>query len=45
MLEFGALSTGEPSEFHDVVCDAAKYLETLDFPTAKPKTMKAERTF
>lgn len=45
MLEFGARSTGEPSEVHDVVCDAAQYLEMLEFPTAKPKTMKAERTF
>ncbi|MGL3210697.1 nucleotidyl transferase AbiEii/AbiGii toxin family protein [Bradyrhizobium sp. BR 1433] len=45
MLEFGARSTGEPSEIHEVVCDAAQYLETLEFPTAKPKTMKAERTF
>ncbi len=45
MLEFGARSTGEPSELHDVVCDAAEYLKTLEFPTAKPKTMKAERTF
>lgn len=45
MLEFGARSTGEPSELHDVVCDAAQYLETLEFPTARPKTMKAERTF
>lgn len=45
MLEFGARSTGEPSELHDVVCDAAKYLETLEFPTARPKTMKAGRTF
>ncbi len=45
MLEFGARSTGEPSEIHEVVCDAAQYLEMLEFPTAKPKTMKAERTF
>ncbi|MGY2811964.1 hypothetical protein ACVIHF_008694 [Bradyrhizobium sp. USDA 4506] len=45
MLEFGARSTGEPSEIHEVVCDAGQYLETLEFPTAKPKTMKAERTF
>jgi Nucleotidyl transferase AbiEii toxin, Type IV TA system len=45
MLEFGARSTGEPSEFHDVICDAAEYLETLEFPTARPKTMRAERTF
>ncbi|OCK59927.1 hypothetical protein LMTR3_20145 [Bradyrhizobium sp. LMTR 3] len=45
MLEFGARSTGEPSELHDVVCDAAHYLEALEFPIAKPKTMKAERIF
>ncbi|WP_082190576.1 nucleotidyl transferase AbiEii/AbiGii toxin family protein [Bradyrhizobium pachyrhizi] len=30
---------------HEVVCDAAQYLATLEFPTATPKTMKAERTF
>lgn len=45
MLEFGARSTGEPSKLHEVVCDAAQYLETLELPTARPKTMKAERTF
>lgn len=45
MLEFGARSTGEPSAYHDVVCDAAQYLDGLEFPTARPKTMKAERTF
>jgi hypothetical protein len=45
MLEFGARSTGEPSQIHDVVCDAAAYLTELKFPTAQPRTMKAERTF
>ena len=45
LLEFGARSTGEPSAYHDVVCDAAEYLEKLEFPTARPKTMQAERTF
>jgi hypothetical protein len=30
---------------HDVVCDAAAYLKELEFPTARPRTMKAERTF
>lgn len=45
MPEFGARSTGKPSELHDVVCDAAEYLPALGFPTAKPKTMKAERAF
>jgi predicted nucleotidyltransferase component of viral defense system len=45
LLEFGARSTGEPSRIHDVVCDAAAYLKELEFPTARPRTMKAERTF
>jgi hypothetical protein len=45
MLEFGARSTGEPSQIHDVVCDAAACLPELEFPTAQPRTMKAERTF
>lgn len=45
MLEYGARSTGEPSQIHDVVCDAAAYLKELEFPTAQPRTMKAERTF
>ncbi len=45
LLEFGARSTGEPSELRDVACDAATYLPTLTFPTARPKVMLPERTF
>ncbi len=45
MLEFGARSTGEPSALHDVVCDAAGFVEGVVFPTARPMVMRAERTF
>lgn len=45
MLEFGARSTGEPNEVRDVVCDAAAWVEELEFPTARPRVMAAERTF
>lgn len=44
-LEFGARSTGEPSELRNVVCDAAEHLRDVQFPTAKPMVMRAERTF
>lgn len=45
LLEFGARSTGEPSEPRDVVCDAAAYLPAVTFPSARPATMRPERTF
>lgn len=45
LLEFGARATGEPAEPQDVVCDAAAVLPGLVFPTARPRVMKAERTF
>ncbi|OJH36118.1 nucleotidyl transferase AbiEii/AbiGii toxin family protein [Cystobacter ferrugineus] len=45
LLEFGARSTGEPSEERLVQCDAASYLPELEFPTAKPRVMRVERTF
>ncbi len=45
MLEFGARSTGEPNEERDVVCDAAAWIEAVEFPTARPRVMRAERTF
>ena len=45
MLEFGARSTGEPSEPRAICCDAAAYLQGIAFPTATPKVMRAERTF
>ena len=44
-LEFGARSTGEPSEEKEISCDAAEYLPKLEFPTAKPKVMLPKRTF
>jgi len=45
MLEFGARSTGEPSEPRAIRCDAAAYLQGVEFPTAIPQVMRAERTF
>jgi hypothetical protein len=45
MLEFGARSTGDPCEVRQVVCDAAAHLTDLQFPTAAPRVMRAERTF
>lgn len=45
MLEFGARSTGEPADLHDVACDAAEHLDMLTFPKARPRVMRAERTF
>ena len=45
LLEFGARSTGEPSEKRSVTCDAATYLPEVTFPTAAPRVMRPERTF
>ena len=45
MLEFGARSTGEPSEPCAIRCDAAAYLQGVEFPTTTPRVMRAERTF
>jgi hypothetical protein len=45
MLEFGARSTGEPSEIRAVRCDAADHLPNVVFPTATPRVMCPERTF
>jgi hypothetical protein len=45
MLEFGARSTGEPASFRDVTCDAAGLIYGVDFPSARPRVMHAERTF
>lgn len=45
MLEFGARSTGEPSEIRKIVCDAAEHLARLSFPEATPRVMRVERTF
>src|SRR5476649_229457 len=45
MLEFGARSTGEPSEQRTVHCDAAAHLQDIEFPIAMAQVMRAERTF
>ena len=45
MLEFGARSTGEPSEPRAIRCDAAAYLPGVAFPSATPQVMRPERTF
>ena len=45
MLEFGARSTGEPSEPRTIGRDVAAYLQGVAFPTATPQVMRAERTF
>jgi hypothetical protein len=45
MLEFGARSTGEPASLRDVICDADGLIEGVDFPSARPRVMHAERTF
>jgi hypothetical protein len=45
LLEFGARSTGEPTETHGIVCDASAVLPKLEFPRASPRVMSAERTF
>ncbi|MGI4935885.1 MAG: nucleotidyl transferase AbiEii/AbiGii toxin family protein [Janthinobacterium lividum] len=39
MLEFGARSTGEPSEPRHIQCDAAACLPMLVFPTATPQVI------
>jgi hypothetical protein len=44
-IEFGARSTGEPAEIKDIVCDAAKHVQGVTFPTAKPRVMLPKRTF
>ncbi len=44
-LEFGARATGEPHRDHPVTCDAAEAIAGVEFPTARPVTMAAERTF
>ncbi len=44
-MQFGARSTGEPASPRDVACDAAGLIEGVEFPTARPRVMHAERTF
>jgi hypothetical protein len=44
-LEFGARSTGEPAQVCAITCDAAEYIPEVEFPTAEPRVMTAQRTF
>jgi hypothetical protein len=44
-LEFGARSSGEPSQETTVHSDAAEYLTEVEFPSAAPRTMLPSRVF
>lgn len=44
-LEFGGRATGEPHQRHTVACDMASAINGVEFPTAQPLVMAAERTF
>lgn len=44
-LEFGGRATGEPSATMAVRCDAADHMQGVEFPTAEPRVLQAERTF
>lgn len=44
-LEFGSWATGEPSAAMAVRCDAADHMRSVEFPTAEPRVLQAERTF
>lgn len=44
-LEFGGRATGEPHHRHTVTCDIAPAITGIEFPTAQPLVMAAERTF
>ncbi len=44
-LEFGGRATGEPAAAMEVRCDAADHVRGVQFPTAKPRVLRAERTF
>ncbi|PKO90897.1 MAG: hypothetical protein CVU16_08900 [Betaproteobacteria bacterium HGW-Betaproteobacteria-10] len=44
-LKFGARATGEPHQTHRVVCDISPFIEEVEFPSARPLVMAAERTF
>lgn len=45
LLEFGARSTGEPHQAYQVVSDIASVIDSVEFPSAQPVVMAAERTF
>jgi Nucleotidyl transferase AbiEii toxin, Type IV TA system len=45
MLEFGARSTGEPSNIRPVRCDMEEYIPGVSFPAASPRVMEITRIF
>lgn len=45
LLEFGARATGEPNQIQQISCDMAAVIDKVEFPTAAPRVMMAERTF
>ena len=45
LLEFGARSTGEPAEHHEIHCDISDALPDLQVPSVSPRVMSAQRTF
>jgi hypothetical protein len=44
-MEFGARSTGQPSEQRPIVCDIQEFVRDVAFPTCESRVMRAERTF
>lgn len=45
LLEFGARSSGSPSQVHTVACDAAQAIPEITFPQAQPAVLDVNRTF
>jgi len=45
MLEFGARSTGEPANTHQIRCDMDEYIPDIAFPVANPRVMELARIF
>lgn len=45
MLEFGARSTGEPANTHQIRCDMEEYVPDVSFPVASPRVMELPRIF
>jgi len=43
-IEFGARSTGEPTTYVVLSCDAAEHLPSVQFPTSEARVMRVERT-
>jgi hypothetical protein len=45
MLEFGARSTGEPANTHQIRCDIEEHILDISFPLASPRVMELPRIF